>query len=96
MADLSRLLEAQARVASDVTKLRGVIPAVIVLLTNQKQQLVELAAQIAALQTADNQPAVDDLVAQTNALADQVEATTADVAAATVANTAAAGETPVA
>lgn len=93
MIDLQALKDAQATLAADIVALRSVGDGVVAVLDNQHAQLVDLAAQIAALtNSTDVQKDIDALVEQTKSLATQVEETSAEVTAAVTANTAAAGE----
>lgn len=93
MIDLQALKDAQATLAADIVALRSVGDGVVVVLDNQHAQLVDLAAQIAALtDSTDVQKDIDALVEQTKSLATQVEETSAEVTAAVTANTVAATE----
>jgi dihydrodipicolinate reductase len=95
MVDFSKLVDAQAHLATEVEALRSVTAGVTTVLQNQSAQLHDLADQIATLKAGSvSQADLDSVVAGTNALADKVDATAADVTAAIKAGTPAAAEPP--
>lgn len=93
MVDFTKLVEAQGHLADEVVALRSVAAGVTTVLQNQSAQLRDLSDQIATLKAGSvSQGDIEKLVAGTNALADTVDATAADVTAAIKAGTQAAHE----